>query len=216
MAPATTSTLPVSLPREREGRRDRARWRTKRRGWLDLVRSAHQLTSGAVRVALLLAGRSDDTAKPVWGTQVNMGTELALSERTVRRCLGELEALGLIRVDRHPAWRDTSGLFWHRPCNTYHLTMPARAALRAAEPPRRVPKLGYCPVKPQPSPTGQQRPLIPLAGMGDPLPIPAESLSADENGEIIPSTTADSFERGLAMCRAALVRSPVARQAPPP
>lgn len=216
MAPATAPTLPVSAPPKRDGRRDRSRWRTKRRAWLDLLRSAHQLTSSAVRVGLLLAGRSDDTAGPVWGTQVNMGTELALSERTVRRCLLELEVLGLIRVDRSPAWRDRGGEYWHRPCNTYHLALPRRDALRAADAPRRVPVAGYCRVKSQRSPTGQQWPLTPPKGVEEPATTTAESLSCDENGEILPPIDADSFARGLAMARAALVRSPLARQSPPP
>lgn len=216
MAAATTSTLPALTPSKREGRRDRSRWRTKRRAWLDLLRSASQLTSSAVRVALLLAGRSDDFAAPVWGTQVNMGTELGLSERTVRRCLAELETLALIRVDRSPAWRERTGEFWHRPCNTYHLTLPRRDALRAAEAPRRVPKAGYCRVKPQVSPTGQQWPLTPPPGVENPSATPAESLSADENGEIVPGITPEGHLHGLALARAALVRSPSERRPPPP
>jgi hypothetical protein len=216
MAVATTPTLAVSPPRKREGWRDRrGRW-NRRRAWTDLLVRCTLLTANAHHVAALLARRSDDDGKPVWGTQVNMAAALGLSERTVRRCLGELEALGLIRVERRPAWLGPGGRFVHRPCNTYVLTLPRWADLAAAEAPRRVVRAGYCRVKSQRSPTGQQWPHIPPDGVEEPHATPVDRLSSHGTGHFTPESEADTFARGLAAARAALVRPPGARQAPPP
>lgn len=204
MTTATTPILPPAHPSRGEARRDRKGKWNRRRAWLDLVKSTVLLTSSAVRVALLLASRSDDDGKPVWGTQVHMGEALGLSERTVRRCLVELETLGLVRVERRPAWIGRNGCFVHRPCNTYVLTVPSHAALMAAEAPRRVRKAGYCRLVPQVPPTGQQWPHNPPYGVEEPHATPVDSFSADENGEIIPTQPVADLLAGVELARAAL------------
>lgn len=169
-----------------------------------------------MRVAALLARRSDDDGKPVWGTQVHMAEELGLSERTIRRCLAELEALALIRVERRPAWVGPGGRFIHRPCNTYVLTLPSRIALGAAEAPRRVPKAGYCQVKAQHSPTGQQWPHNPPSGVEEPHATPWDSISPAPDPENPAWTDPDTFARGLEAARRALRCPPVRTPGPVP
>lgn len=216
MPAGTASTLATRAPQKRDRWRDRRGKWNRRRAWTDLLSTLTLLTANAHHVAALLAKRSDDDGKPVWGTQVNMAEALGISERTVRRCLAELEALGLIRVERRPAWVGAGGRFIHRPCNTYILCLPTRGALEAAEAPRRVPKAGYCRVKAQHSPTGQQWPHNPPYGVEEPHATPVDSLSSDETGLSAPSADAESFFRGLEAARQALRRSPADSPGPPP
>jgi hypothetical protein len=212
MAVAMAPIVAPSTPRRGDGWRSRKGKWNRRRAWLDLVKGTALLTSSAVRVALLLSSRSDDDGKPVWGTQVNMGDTLGLSERTIRRCLGELEALGLVLVLRKPAVIGATGRFVRRPCNTYVLTVPTRASLAAAEAPRRVPKAGYCRVKSQRPPTGQQWPHNPSEGLVEHHAQPVERIFADADGEIIPTQPVSDLLAGVELARQALRAVP----RPPP
>jgi hypothetical protein len=56
------------------------------------------LTSGAKTWLLLLARRSDDNGKPVWGNQVRMGEQIGRCDRSVRRYRAEAEQLGYGRL----------------------------------------------------------------------------------------------------------------------
>jgi hypothetical protein len=210
MAAATTSTLQASPPRKREsGRSRRGHW-NRRRAWLDKVLRCALLTANAVRVATLLASRSDDDAKAVWGTQVHMAEELGLSERTIRRCLLELEQLALIRVERRPAWCGPGGRFVYRPCNTYVLTVPTGASLAAAEAPRRVPKAGYCRLRPSTHLPDSNGRTTPLTGCVEPPALSGVDSSTGEIGQTAHDLEPEEFARRLAAVRAALVRPPVA------
>jgi hypothetical protein len=215
MAAATTSTLPASPPRRREGGRSRRGKWNRRRTWLDTVLRCALLTANAVRVATLLASRSDDDAKAVWGTQVHMGEELGLSERTIRRCLLELEQLALIRVERRPAWCGPGGRFVHRPCNTYVLTVPTGASLAAAEAPRRVVKAGYCRVKPSTLLPDSNDRSTPLAGCVEPPALREAESSTPEIGQTAHELTPEEHARRMATLRAALVKPPGAGRGAP-
>jgi hypothetical protein len=159
-------------------------------------------------VAALLARRSDDDAKPVWGTQVHMGEALGLSERTVRRCLGELEALGFIRVERRPAWCGPGGRFIHRPCNTYILTVPSRGALAAAEPPRRIVRHGYCRQQPSADLPDSRVLTTPLAGCVEPPALREVDSSTGEIAQTAHDLAPEEHARRMQALRDALRKPP--------
>lgn len=209
MAAAMASTLPASHPRKREGGRSRRGHWNRRRAWREALLGCLLLTATAKVVADLLARRSDDDAKAVWGTQVHMAEELGLSERTVRRCLGELEALGFIRVERRPAWCGPGGRFIHRPCNTYVLTVPSRAALAAAEAPRKVPRHGYCRLQPSADLPDSRVLTTPLAGCPEPPALREVDSSTGEIAQTAHELAPGEHARRMQALRDALVRAPV-------
>lgn len=97
----------------------------KRRDWLDRVSSEHRLTAGAKAWLLLLAARSDDQAKPVWGTQLRMAEILDRSDRSVQRYLVEAEQLGYVKAYRSRPVRGPEGRWCRRKSNCYYLTIPS-------------------------------------------------------------------------------------------
>lgn len=208
MSTATAPNLAASSATRSDLKRDRRGKWNRRRAWLDAALRVHQLLPSERLVAGLLASRSDDDGKPVYGTQVNMGAELGLSERTIRRCVASLAAVGLVRIISHPAVMDARGRFVRRPCNVYVLTLPPRADLAAVEAPRRVRKAGYCVVKPRSHPPDSHGLTTPITG-GVPTPAPVEAQACDaETGEIAHEPTAEEHARGMASLWAALRGSP--------
>lgn len=82
----------------------RSAW-PKRRQWLERIAKDRRLTSGAKAWLLLLASRSDDEGKPVWGGQEKTADQLGRCSRSVRRYLVEAVKLGgnRLRPDQYPA-----------------------------------------------------------------------------------------------------------------
>jgi hypothetical protein len=128
-------------------RAERRSW-PKRRHWLDRVAGERRLTSGCKSWMLLLAGRSDDAGKPVWGNQEKMADQLGRCARSVRRYLVEAEELGYIKCFRSKPQRDRSTGRWHRrKANAYYFCIPPRdTGDRSA--PRRRQRAPYCVVRP--------------------------------------------------------------------
>jgi Helix-turn-helix domain len=127
-------------------RGDRRRAWPKRRQWLDRVAGETRLTRGAKAWLLLLARRSDDAGKPVWGNQVKMAEQLDCSDRTVRRYLVEAAALGYVQVFRSKPRRGPDGRWHRRRANAYYLCVPGRETAHQ-DAPRRRQRAPYCVVK---------------------------------------------------------------------
>ncbi len=102
-----------------------------------------RLTSGAKAWLLLLASRSDDAGKPVWGNQVKMGERIGRCDRSVRRYRAEAEALGYVVVYRSKPIRGPGGRWCRRKANSYYLRIPA-AATASGGAPRRRQRASYC------------------------------------------------------------------------
>jgi len=128
------------------GTPNRARRRSwpKRRAWLDRIAADNRLTSGAKSWLLLLARRSDDQGKPVWGNQRRMADQIGRCDRSVRRYRAEAEQLGYVDCYRSKPVRDRQTGRWGRcKSNAYYLRLPAR--LTASEPaPRRRERAPAC------------------------------------------------------------------------
>ncbi len=129
-------------------RAERRAW-PKRRHWLDRVASDSRLTAGAKSWLLLLARRSDDQGKPVWGNQERMAEQLGRCRSSIIRYCAEAEALGYLRVFRSTPERDRATGRWHRrKANSYYFCVPARdTSGRPA--PRRRQRAPYCVVSPR-------------------------------------------------------------------
>ncbi len=126
----------------------RAAW-PKRRQWLDYIAGENRLTTGAKAWLILLAKRSDDGGKPVWGNQIKMALHIGRSDRSVRRYRAEAEELGLVTVYRSDPVQGRSGQFCRRKANCYYLRLPAKGT-EHLDAPRRRQRAGYCVVRPQP------------------------------------------------------------------
>jgi hypothetical protein len=134
----------------------RAAW-PKRRQWLARIARDIRLTAGAKMWLMMLASRSDDAGKPVWGNQVKMAQQIGCCDRSVRRYLVEAEALGYIAVYRSKPERGPSGRWCRRKSNSYYLRLPAQDSERL-EAPRRRKRAPYCVIRPRPSSSsGRQR-----------------------------------------------------------
>ena len=120
----------------------RAGW-PKRRQWLDRISADRRLTSGAKSWLLLLASRSDDAGKPVWGNQVRMGERIGRCGRSMRRYRAEAEALGYVAVYRSKPERGPSGRWSRRKANAYYLRIPTPPAAGLPAPRRRQ-RASYC------------------------------------------------------------------------
>jgi Helix-turn-helix domain len=131
-----TRRPPPHHPRDIPNRQQRRQAWPKRRAILDAVATDTRLTSGCKTFLLLLCRRSDDTAKPVWGTQTKMAHQLGRSDRSLRRYRAELETLGYLTVYRTPPQRGPDGRWHRRRSNTYYLHI-APAARRDQGAPRR-------------------------------------------------------------------------------
>jgi hypothetical protein len=126
----------------RRSRRQGPTW-PKRRQWLDRIACDTRLTAGAKSWLMLLAQRSDDTGKPVWGNQARMAGQLGRCERSVRRYLVEAATLGYLQVFRSKPLRGPDGRWCRRKANAYYLCLPRRAT-DALPAPRRRQRAPYC------------------------------------------------------------------------
>jgi hypothetical protein len=115
----------------------------KRRQWTDRIACDQRLTPGAKSWLLLVASRSDDAGKPVWGNQVRMAEQLGRCDRSVRRYLKEAQALGYVLVFRSKPERGTDGRFCRRKSNSYYLCVPSKNSDKQAAPRRRQ-RASYC------------------------------------------------------------------------
>jgi hypothetical protein len=110
----------------------------KRRQWRDRIDREARLTDGAKAWLGLLASRSDDAGKPVWGGQRRMGDQLGRCDRSVRRYRAEAEALGYVGCYRSKPVQDRHTGRWGR-CrsNAYYLRLPPRLTASLPAPRRR-------------------------------------------------------------------------------
>lgn len=126
----------------RRTRRQGPTW-PKRRQWLDRIACDTRLTAGAKSWLMLLAQRSDDAGKPVWGNQARMAGQLGRCERSVRRYLVEAAALGYLQVFRSKPLRGPDGRWCRRKANAYYLCLPRRET-EGLPAPRRRQRAPYC------------------------------------------------------------------------
>jgi hypothetical protein len=153
----------------------RRRDHTYRRRWLAAVLRLAPLMrqqANCRHLALLLAHRSDDGGKPVWGAQLGMVEPMRRCDRTIRRHLGELEELGLVRVERSRPERGADGRWCRRQSNVYVLTMPSAGRERPARTYRTA-------AAPQPPEGGQEPGPAPAAEDGPELDAPDPPPSFD-------------------------------------
>lgn len=198
MSAATAPTLaPASSPQSDPRARAKRPW-PRRRSWLGRVARATQLTTGCRAWLLLLAGRSDDLGKPVWGTQERMGEHLGMSARTVRRYAAEAAAAGFVKVYRSTPLRGPDGRFYRRASNVYYLTLPPSAPVEATEGPRRRVKAGYCVLKSRSHLPDTHGPSTAPLGQGEPAAAPAKLECSPETGELIPLVDPEVFAAGVA------------------
>jgi len=123
----------------------RAAW-PKRRQWLDRIAGENRLTTGCKAWLMLLAKRSDDGGKPVWGNQVKMALHIGCSDRSVRRYRAEAEELGYVAVYRSKPERGPAGRWCRRKANSYYLRLPAKDTDQL-DAPRRRQRASYCVVR---------------------------------------------------------------------
>jgi hypothetical protein len=123
-------------------RAQRRAW-PKRRQWADRIATDNRLTHGAKAWLALLARRSDDAGKPVWGNQKKMAEQIGRCDRSVRRYRLEAEELGYVKTFRSKPLTGPDGRFCGRKSNSYYLTLPARETARKAAP-RRKQRAPYC------------------------------------------------------------------------
>ena len=143
----------------RRTRRPGPSW-PKRRQWLDRIACDTRLTTGAKSWLMVLAQRSDDAGKPVWGNQARMAGQLGRCERSVRRYLVEAATLGYLQVFRSKPLRGPDGRWCRRKANAYYLCLP-RQATEALPAPRRRQRAPYCRIsagKPSRACPGMARP----------------------------------------------------------
>ena len=131
------SHVPSQVRRHRDG----SVW-PKRRMWQDRVARDKRFTHGAKGFLGLIASRSNDTGKPVWGAQVRISTDLGRSERSVRRYVTEAEQLGYLKVYRAKPERGPQGRWHRKKTNVYYLCLPKAGDDRPA--PRRRQRTTYC------------------------------------------------------------------------
>jgi hypothetical protein len=128
---------------DQPNRADRRRAWPKRRAWSDRIAHDDRLTSGCKAWLGLLASRSDDTGKPVWGRQTRMAEQLGRSDRSVRSYRQEAEELGYVKTYRAKPQRGRDGRWGRRRTNRYYITLPVRET--ATQPaPRRRQRVPYC------------------------------------------------------------------------
>jgi Helix-turn-helix domain len=137
--PAAATRVPTAEPNRAQRR---AGW-PKRRQWLDRIATDNRLTDGAKTWLCLLARRSDDAGKPVWGNQVKMADQIGRGDRSVRRYRAEAETLGYVVVYRAKPVRGALGRWCRRKANAYYLQLPP-AVTASLEAPRRRRRAAYC------------------------------------------------------------------------
>jgi hypothetical protein len=163
----------------------RALW-PKRRQWLDRIAGENRLTTGAKSWLMLLAKRSDDGGKPVWGNQVRMALHIGRSDRSVRRYRAEAEQLGYITVYRSKPERGPSGRWSRRKANSYYLRLPAKNTDQA-EAPRRRQRASYCVVHPHKAASADS-----ASARHDRRPFGAAADLPDSDGRSSPSRGAST------------------------
>jgi hypothetical protein len=182
----------------------------KRRSWLDRIACEDRLTAGAKTWLLLLARRSDDSGKPVWGNQVRMGEQIGRCDRSVRRYRAEAETLGYVDCYRSKPLRDPhTGRWGRRKSNTYYLRLPARQ--KATEPaPRRHVRAPAC-IVPRSHPS-RQAPFHPADSNTRSSPIrgasttPAPPVRSEPVTATHPTTDPAAARQRFAEMRALLKR----------
>lgn len=198
MSTATASTLTAGAAHLRDGTAPSRRPWPRRRRWLQRVARATQLTTGCRAWLGLLASRSDDLGKPVWGNQERMAEHQGCSARSVRRYAVEAEAAGFLKVTRYKPLRAPDGRFYRRASNVYYLTTPPADPEGRDEAPRRVQKAGYCVLRSKSHlPDTDGRSTAPR-GQGEPATAPAKLECSPETGELIPLVDAEVFLGGVA------------------
>lgn len=98
----------------------------KRREWLHVGAHDARLTAGSKTLLNLLAARSDDAGKPVWGSQSRIAAILGVSVRSVVRYVAELASHGYVRVFGSLPSRSADGRWHRRKSNIYYLTVPTK------------------------------------------------------------------------------------------
>ena len=139
---AAVLTSPTLAPNVRSDD-DSYGWPTLRRDWVDALACDDRLTAGSRALGMLLATRSNDRGKLVFGSQVRLAEVLKVSVRSIVRYVRELELLGYVRVFRSKPQRDADGKWWRRLTNRYRLVVPKRATRSSLEAPRRRLKAAY-------------------------------------------------------------------------
>jgi hypothetical protein len=162
----------------------------KRRQWLDRIASDPRLTRGAKSLLLLVASRSDDLGKPVWGGQAKLATQSDTSVRSVRRYTAEAEALGYLAVFRARPQRGPDGRWCRRRSNSYYLRLPPVSSPLTA--PRRVKPAGRCIVS-------AHNPRSHLADSAGPSTPYGESQPANSRPEMTLSTASTRPETNPAV-----------------
>jgi hypothetical protein len=192
-------------------RAQRRAW-PKRRQWADRIATDNRLTAGAKAWLGLLARRSDDAGKPVWGNQERMGAQLGRCGRSVRRYRAEAEELGYVQVFRSKPFRGPDGRWSRRKSNAYYLCLPARDTAGKAAP-RRKQRAPYCVV----STAGSRRHLpdsddrsTPSRGASTATHPPGEYEREDVTHPEKPSTP-DIARHFLAQMRANLPKNNLSR-----
>jgi hypothetical protein len=125
-------------------------WTTKRRDIHHRVITDARLTLAALTVMAVFLDRSDDSGKPVWGSQKNLARQLKWSVKTVQRAIKELVALGYLKVYHSRPERGPDGQYCYRKTNIYYVCLPGRDKASLPAPRRRL-RGQYCTV-----PTGVQ------------------------------------------------------------
>lgn len=158
-APGTDRPPPAPAD-QAPNRAQRRAARPKRRQWLDRVAEDRRLTAGAKSWLLLLARRSDDAGKPVWGRQTRQAEDLGRGDRSVRRYRAEAEDLGYVKCFRARPERDAHGRWCRRRTNTYYLCLPGRETA-VQDAPRRRQRAGYCVLKDHKRPASGRHGVLP-------------------------------------------------------
>jgi hypothetical protein len=183
-APQSERPPPAPADGAPPNRAQRRAARPKRRQWLDRVAEDSRLTAGSKTWLLLLARRSDDAGKPVWGRQTRQAEDLGRGERSVRRYRAEAEELGYVKCYRAKPERDAHGRWCRRRTNTYYLCLPGRETA-AQDAPRRRQRAGYCVLKDNQRPSSGRHAVLPDShgrstpfGVRKPPPPPPREHSA--------------------------------------
>ena len=115
----------------KKDRNRRRRWHTK------CVQAMKDglISAGCMAWLALLGEQSSDTAKPVWGYQVNQAANIHRSERMVRHYRAEAERAGLIETHRGAVIRGHDGRFCREHTNKYVLIVPPAKRPPAQEKP---------------------------------------------------------------------------------
>jgi hypothetical protein len=150
--------------------------KTRRRLWSYLVATDHRLSRGCRAFLLLIANRSSDDGKVVYGRQTNQARDLACCDRTIRRYRAEGERAGYLHTVRWRPERGRDGHWTRQQTNRYYMATPAQASPDDAPAPEHA-ATRTSPTKALVRPCGHHRPVEPPYGVVKP-PDPVESEPA--------------------------------------